>query len=219
MSGLLVYTASGDDELAVATCVGEWTADRLRREGHEVRHATELSRATLRDALAEAEGFAAFSHGKRAALLDGDGRAVVDRHNIGLLQARWAWLHACWTAHELAALAVDAGATCFAGFDIPVDVGWQPHEIPFSLRATFEQLLTEVPSRLAAGVRDKAALRAAVLPLVDAVLDFAADHPDDAPPGIQTAAQQMLHRLVIRLPAGQPPGPDGVDELLDVLIE
>jgi hypothetical protein len=71
---------------------------------------------------------------------------------------------------------------------------------PNALRPAFERLVTEVPSRLAAGERDEKALRASVLPLVDSILDYCADHVD-APAGIEIAAQQMLTRLVIRVGA------------------
>lgn len=210
MSRVLVYTTSGDDALATARVIAEWTTGRLADEGHEVRVLPRTDRGSLEGALPGVEGLAAFAHGRHDALLDEARSAVLDRRNIGLLADRWAWLYACRTAHELAALAMEAGASCFAGFDVAVHVDWTPADLPTDLRPTFERLVTEVPSRLAAGEHDADVIRGSLLPLVDLILDYCIDQPA-APAGIEIAAQQMLRRLVISSGSTHP-SPTGLPE-------
>ena len=200
MTRVLVYSTSGDEALATARCIAEWTEVRLVAESHAAHLVCDIDRLTLETLVDGADGLAAFTHGSKEALFDGSRRPMVDAGNVAMLTGRWAWLYACYAGHELAGRAVHAGAVCVAGFDVPVHVDWVPETLPPGLRTDFERLVTEVPSLLAAGQYGGDEIRAAVLPLVDAILDYCQDHQETFPPGIDITAEQMLRRLVIRSP-------------------
>ena len=195
---VLIFAAEGDAALDNAQAVSRWTRERLSAEGRAVRvlEGTEATREALEAALPAAEGLCAFTHGRVDAILDGERRPVLDHRNLHLLRDRWAWLFACLAGTELAGASAHAGAACVVGFVASVIVEWEEADLPPGLAEDFRRLTTEVPSALAAGERDSHRLLAALVPLVDAVLDFYADHPTP-PAGFDITAQQLLNRLVV----------------------
>lgn len=197
---MIVVFAACDDE---ATRCSHWVAQRTRaRLVAELNAAVTVldGPAATRDALGhtlsgDAAGLAFFGHGDPDGLYAASG-AVLDVHNLNLLRDRWAHAFACRAGEQLAAEAVAAGATCFAGYRSRLLLQWEPEDIPEPIRDDFVRLVTQTTLELARGVRDIALLLRAAADAQARIMAWCDDHPDEAG-GLQIMAQQLLFSLVI----------------------
>lgn len=195
---VLLFAPSGDEPLRGTRWIAEQTGARLASVGL-VSHALfdrDATRAQLEEHLAtHATGLVAVCHGGRTQLLGTDRAPVLDEHNAHHTSGKWVHAIACLSGQELARIAVDRGATCFAAYVVSLILEWDPDGIAAPIREAFSRLVTGVSLSLALGERDLSRLLSAILPDQEAVIAWCDQHPDLAN-GLEITAQQLVSKLV-----------------------
>lgn len=191
-----------DDPLRRSSWMAACTFMALEGDGREVVKllGPDATRASL-EASAERgfDGVALFGHGEKEAIFGDAGASALDHFNASILRKRWAHAVACRAGVELADDAVDAGASCFAGYDIAIHTDWDPDDMPESARLRLEALVTCVSRALADGTRGQQGLRVIASRAADALVAWCLENPDAGNhEGLEITAHQLASRLVVR---------------------
>jgi len=212
VSQMIVFAPSreGDDALRCT----RWIADVHLARANALQlpvHAI-LDGAAVRGALEQAasstrvDGLILLGHGQEGsfvpllddAMMGADGLPALDRDNVGLTTGRWVHTLACRSGTELAGIAVHAGATCFAGYDVALLVDWIPEELD-DLGDSFARLVTATSFLLQAGMVDERAIKRDISDLADSVFVACDASCSREAANIRITAGQLVDRLVIRV--------------------
>lgn len=225
---LLAALGDGSHDAEAALERSAWVARITERalttDGHDARLVA--APTGLRDALsASFEGVALYAHGAQApivsspreakrgthaprtdatdytrpAILHRAGDPILDAYNLKVLSGRWAYAFACRSGVELAGQAVQQGCTCFVGYEVALQLDWNPEDLPIEVRADLERFLTATVRAIARGERDADAIGRALFALAEPVELWLHEHPGTAQ-GIEILLTQLKNRLVLRLP-------------------
>lgn len=157
----------GDPALVNSHWVAEQTHDVLveHAAGFEVVVAVaHIDRETIRAELTKPhDGFAYFGHGRDCVLYqrcDAENKPVplLDRNDISLVGPRWFHAFACLSGNTLAFEAVDLEVAAYLGYNIAVNVEWEPLRLPAEVAARLRDLVTTATIMLALGERSRQAI-------------------------------------------------------------
>lgn len=219
MTNIVVFAppATQEDDVLLRT---RWIADRTVEQLHSLGMQTEsvLDEAATRAGLERAitdntSGVALFSHGRKAyigmdvtsgqrivqddAVMGTDGPAL-DADNVAILSGKWGHAIACYAGEELGARACleENGAECFVGYDVALEVKWQPGQLPAAIVPMFIDLVTRTTCNLAEGIRGHRALIHSVNDVADKIRIWCLDHPEQAQGlGLEVTLSQFVKRL------------------------
>ena len=152
-----------------------WVAERTHEVlvEHEVGFevvvvADQINQDRIRAELATPhDGFAYFGHGRDCVLYQRcDERdrplPLLDGGDISLIGHRWFHAFACLTGNTLAFDAVDHGVAAYLGYNIAVNVEWEPLQLPTEVAARLRDLVTTATLMLALGERSRQSIGRAV---------------------------------------------------------
>lgn len=205
-------TRTGDEALVCTRWMAEHTLAMLRNENIEPLPIldAQATRAKLESSITgPVQGLALLSHGRGApigsagsrglvmgdeAILGADGAAALDRNNLHITRGRWVHAIACYAGAEFGALAGDAGASCFVGYDCALNVHWEPADLPAGVEPLMRELVTVTTRNLALGVRDLRALKVDAERIADKITAWCGEHEDETT-WIEIMAQQLVSRM------------------------
>jgi hypothetical protein len=182
--------SSEDAALVNSHWVAERTAAVLRRVFVNAE-VTVMSGDTVDRAFAEAQfaenhdGFAYFGHGRENVLyrctddsnpdLPREKRLpipILGIEQIALLGPRWFHAFACLSGNSLCKHAANAGVAAYLGYNVKVNVTWDPSELPEELRQLLQELVTVATTCLASGERSRSTIRRRVKEVSDRLIDW-----------------------------------------------
>jgi hypothetical protein len=185
---IVVYSPPLDRHRVGARWLAVWLVQELEQRGLVSRLATESGRSALQAELGEVgEGLAAFCHGSRDGLHDGQER-VLDGENMELLAERWLYACACAEDDRLLNVAIHRGLRAAVGYRGQIDVAGVPAELPEGARPLFRRLLVEAVLALREGVASEEELRRRVRRVEFELMLWNADHVE-ALGGVEAASQ------------------------------
>jgi hypothetical protein len=202
VSGIVVLDAWAADDPAtvVSHHLASGAAERLSAARKE-----SPSRAEVEVACGAHEGAVLFGHGTYeeggAYVSPGPARVrLIDSDNVEVLDGRWCFAVACWLGKSLAATAAAAGSTCFAAYDVALNVGWDHATLPRAIGDALTSVVSVIPQHLAAGERDERKLRRAISDASERLIELLIEHETDGL-ALYAFANAMVSDLVIRMAA------------------
>jgi hypothetical protein len=205
-------TRPGDAALVCTRWIAEHTLAMLRGENIEPMPVLDgqATRANLESSITHSvTGMALLAHGRGApigssgsrglvmgdeAVIGADGAPALDRDNLHLTRGRWVHAIACYAGAEFGALAGDAGAACFVGYDCALNVQWEPTDLPAEVEPLMRDLVTVTTRNLVRGVHDLRALKADAARIADEITTWCEEHAEEAG-WLMIMAQQLVSRM------------------------
>lgn len=135
----------------------------------------------------------------RPAIQHRAGQPILDPDNLDRLDRRWAYAFACRAGVELAGQAVAKGCKCFVGYDVPLQLDWDPKELPPQIQSELEHFLAAVVCSLALGEHSELDLKRRLYDLAAPIERWLIANPHSSP-GLLVTITQLKDRLVVRLP-------------------